>query len=81
MNRSTTPPPALIITAGDIFFGGLPEGYTTPRNALSNSAYFIGCISDVTVNGEIINFADSIEKKNGNINNCPSDILGKLENN
>lgn len=76
--RSLTAPPPLVITSGDIFFGGLPESYTTPRDALSNTAYFIGCISDVTVNGEIINFADSIEKKNGNINSCPSDILGEL---
>lgn len=68
----------LYIAAGHLVFGGLPDNFKPPRDALSNQAYFVGCISDVTANGEIINFADSVEKKNGNINACPADILGKL---
>lgn len=73
----TYPPQPLYISAGSVFFGGLPEDFVPVRNGLANQAYFVGCISDVTVNGQIINFADSVEKKNGNINGCPSDILGK----
>ncbi|SPP85142.1 laminin subunit alpha [Drosophila guanche] len=68
-------PEPLYIESGDIFFAGLPDNYQTPRGALSTLAYFVGCISDVTVNDEIINFANSAEKKNGNINGCPPDIL------
>jgi len=45
---------------------------------LASLAYFVGCISDVTVNEEIINFANSAEKKNGNINGCPPHVLGEL---
>lgn len=66
-----------LIRGGDIFFAGLPDNYRPPKDALSTLAYFVGCINDVTVNGEIINFADSAEKKNGNINGCPEDVLGK----
>ncbi|XP_037900995.1 laminin subunit alpha [Glossina fuscipes] len=73
--RLPYPPEPLYIDMGDIFFGGLPENIKIPRDALANLAYFLGCISDVTVNGEIINFADSIEKKNGNINSCSNDIF------
>lgn len=68
-------PEPLYIQAGDVFFGGLPDNYIPVRNALPTLAYFVGCISDVTINGEIVNFADSAEKRNGNINNCPTDIL------
>lgn len=68
-------PEALNIQAGDIFFAGLPDNYRPVRNALPTMAYFVGCISDVTINGEIVNFADSAEKRKGNINNCPTDIL------
>ncbi|EDV96510.1 laminin subunit alpha [Drosophila grimshawi] len=65
----------LEIEGGDIFFGGLPDNFIPPKGAISNLAYFVGCISDVTVNGEIINFADSAEKKGGNINGCTQDNL------
>lgn len=71
-------PEALNIQAGDIFFAGLPDNYRPVRNALPTMAYFVGCISDVTINGEIVNFADSAEKRKGNINNCPTDILGNI---
>lgn len=64
------------LEGGDIFFAGLPDNYRTPRNALATTAYFVGCISDVTVNNEIINFANSVEKKNGNTNSCPPTVLG-----
>lgn len=70
-------PAPLEISGGDIFFGGIPDNYVPPKGAISTLAYFLGCIRDVTVNGETINFADSAEKKNGNINGCPQDILGK----
>ncbi|XP_034480299.1 laminin subunit alpha [Drosophila innubila] len=68
-------PEPLVISGGDIFFGGLPDNYIPPKGVISTLAYFVGCINDVTVNGEIINFADSAERKNGNINGCPQDIL------
>lgn len=78
-NRLPFAPDALWIMNGDVFFGGLPETFIPPRNALPNMAYFLGCISDVTINGEIVNFADSVEKRNGNINQCPTDIMGKID--
>ncbi|ALC44510.1 LanA [Drosophila busckii] len=73
--RSLETPQPLLIQAGDMFFGGLPDNYIPPKGGLSNLAYFVGCIKYATVNEEIINFADSAEKKNGNINGCPQDIL------
>nr|AAA28662.1 laminin A chain [Drosophila melanogaster] len=74
-NKRLGSPQPLILEGGDIFFAGLPDNYRTPRNALASLAYFVGCISDVTVNEEIINFANSAEKKNGNINGCPPHVL------
>jgi len=71
-------PQPLILEGGDIFFAGLPDNYRTPRNALASLAYFVGCISDVTVNNEVINFANSAERKNGNINSCPPHVLGEF---
>lgn len=68
-------PPTLSITFGDIYFGGLPKYFTPVRGALPNEAYFVGCIQDVTINTNVVNFASSTDKANAILNSCPRDIL------
>ena len=73
--RSEEQPPALVISFGDIYFGGLPKNFRPVHGAISNEAYFVGCIQDVTINTNVINFASSTDKLNAIMNSCPRDIL------
>lgn len=41
---------------------------------------FVGCIADVTVNGNVINFANSKEKKNEILGKCILDVVHWEEN-
>lgn len=66
----------LILEAADIYFGGLPKNFKIPRGALTSPAYFVGCISDVLINGPIVNFAESSDRKSAILDNCARDILG-----
>lgn len=68
----------LYLENADIYFGGVPKGYQVPRIALNSPAYFAGCISDVHLGGETINFAESIDRKSAVLDNCARDILGKF---
>lgn len=73
--RSKDSPPTLMINFGEIYFGGLPKYFKPVTGGLSNEAYFVGCIQDVTINNNIVNFASSTDKMNAILNNCPRDIL------
>lgn len=66
----------LYLYGGDIYFGGLPTGFVPPPGAIDKPAYFVGCITDVQLNGQTLNFAESIERKSTVLDNCPRDILG-----
>lgn len=68
-------PPSLYINFGEIYFGGLPLGFRSVKGGLSNEAYFVGCIQDVTINNNVINFATSTDKSNAIFNSCPRDII------
>ena len=51
-----------------LFFGGVPAAHfpgTYPRSR------FVGCIADTTVNGELVNFADSTEGFGAQLESCP----------
>lgn len=65
----------LHIENGDIYFGGLPKGFKTPRGVLASNAYFVGCISDVTIGGQMVNFANSTDRKNAVLDNCHRDVF------
>lgn len=65
----------LHIDHGDIYFGGLPKGFKTPKNVLATTAYFTGCIKDVSLSGQIVNFANSTDRKSAVLDNCSPDIL------
>lgn len=73
--ESPESPPTLNIHAGQLYFGGLQGGFRPINGAVPNSAYFVGCIQDVTVNNNIINFASSTDKVNAVLNSCPRDIV------
>lgn len=68
-------PPSLLISFGEIYFGGLQKGFKPIGGALPNEAYFVGCIQDVTINTNVINFASSTDKQNAILNSCPRDVL------
>ncbi|XP_015117099.1 laminin subunit alpha [Diachasma alloeum] len=59
--QSTQYPPPLNIKYGNLYIGGIP-------NAERDS--FIGCIGDATVNGGIINFANTKERPNALLDKC-----------
>ncbi|CAG0878724.1 unnamed protein product [Darwinula stevensoni] len=51
-----------------LFFGGVPGTYspgTYPRSR------FVGCIADTTVNGDLVNFANSTEGFGAQLESCP----------
>lgn len=68
----------LFLTNADIYFAGLPEGYQVSRDALQVPAYFVGCILHVVLNGQLVNFAESIDRKSAVLDNCARDLLGKF---
>lgn len=68
-------PAPLDIVSGEIYFGGLPKNFVTPKYAIATPAYFWGCIRDVTVNGQIVNFANLKEKKSAVLDQCSKDIF------
>ena len=72
---SSEAPPSLYLTFGEIYFGGLPRGFSPVRGALPNEAYFVGCIQDVSININVVNFASSTDKVNAVLNTCPRDIV------
>lgn len=63
------------MTPGDIYFGGLPMNFRPPRNALSTLAYFTGCIEGVTLNGQVVNFANTTERMSGYLDYCPPKLF------
>lgn len=65
----------LYIDGGHIYFGGLPKGFKTPRGHLGSPAYFLGCISDVYLSAQAVNFAESTDRKSAIFDNCARDIL------
>jgi len=73
--ETSEPPPILMISTGQLFFGGLQIGFKPIGGAVPNEAYFVGCIQDVTINNNVVNFASSTDKVNAVLNTCPRDIL------
>lgn len=69
----------LLLEDGDIYFGGLPKFFSVPPYAVNTPAYFVGCISDVYINGPIVNFAESADRKSVLLDSCARDILGNTE--
>lgn len=69
----------IILDDADIYFGGLPKGYQVPPYAVNTPAYFVGCISDVYINGPPINFAESGDRKSALLDSCSRDVLGEFE--
>uniref|UniRef100_T1J097 Laminin subunit alpha n=1 Tax=Strigamia maritima TaxID=126957 RepID=T1J097_STRMM len=59
----------LISSKASIFVGG--PGTTIIENATPTKRYFIGCVGDVTINGEFLNFANSSYQSGGSLANCP----------
>lgn len=71
---STEAPLPLIVSYGEIYFGGLPSNFRPVKGALPNTAYFTGCIQDVTINTNTVNFASSHSKSNAILDQCPRGI-------
>ncbi|XP_042212496.1 laminin subunit alpha-like isoform X1 [Homarus americanus] len=56
---------------GPVYFGGVPEFYNIAAAASAIDTNFFGCIGDVTLNSQIVNFAESRERPNAHLQNCP----------
>lgn len=73
---SDSPPSGLHIMYGEMFVGGLPQGYVVAKGAVKTTAAFRGCIGDATLNGAVINFANATDKIGAILGKC---ILEKDE--
>lgn len=56
----------------DIYFAGISKD--GPLS--THGPYFVGCISDVYINGPIVNLAESIERKHVVLDSCAREIIG-----
>lgn len=54
-----------------MFFGGLPDTIVPPSRASISDKAFIGCVSDTTINGELVNFAISSASYGEQLEKCP----------
>lgn len=55
---------------GPVFFGGVPDmKLLATTSAIGTN--FIGCIGDATLNGKIVNFAQSQNQLNAVLQKCP----------
>lgn len=55
---------------GPVYFGGVPD-MKLLATASANGANFIGCIGDATLNGKIVNFAQTQSQLNAILQKCP----------
>lgn len=63
----------LYLENANIYYGGLPNDFPQAQYV---TPYFVGCISDVHINGQISNFAQSIERQSALLDSCARDLLG-----
>ncbi|CAH0547112.1 unnamed protein product [Brassicogethes aeneus] len=70
------PPPPLHILYGHMYVGGLPTKIKPLASMVGSTVQFSGCITDLTVNGAVKNFANSTEKSNEYLASC---VLDKTE--
>lgn len=61
-------PPPLLVHHGSMYIGGLPISFGIEQIGSMNS--FVGCIGDATLNGAIINFANTIERPHAFLGKC-----------
>ncbi|XP_064094479.1 laminin subunit alpha-like isoform X2 [Macrobrachium nipponense] len=56
---------------GPVFFGGVPDTYSIAAAASATDTNFYGCIGDATLNGRVVNFAQSTERPRALLQKCP----------
>ncbi|GJQ84232.1 LanA [Trypoxylus dichotomus] len=66
-------PPSLDILYGNLYIGGIPSNFIAKQGHIASSESFVGCIADATLNGSIINFANSTEKVGDILGTCVLD--------
>nr|XP_022908361.1 laminin subunit alpha-like [Onthophagus taurus] len=64
------PPKPLHITYGQLFIGGVPDEYIIKKRNAATDKSFVGCIGDATLNGTIVNFANSTNKLGDKLGKC-----------
>ncbi|XP_046433556.1 laminin subunit alpha [Neodiprion fabricii] len=64
------PPPPLHILYGSLYIGGLPPDYNVQKQGNLSTVPFVGCIEDATLNGIIINFANSTDRPGAFLGKC-----------
>ncbi|CAG9771124.1 unnamed protein product [Ceutorhynchus assimilis] len=65
----STPPPLHILFA-NMYVGGLPRNYKVASGTLGSKQPFHGCIADLTVNGNVKNFANTTDKSFEILDKC-----------
>ncbi|XP_029032401.2 laminin subunit alpha [Osmia bicornis bicornis] len=65
---TTEAPPTLLIPSGSLYIGGLPAAFGIPPTGAMTP--FVGCIGDATLNGVIINFANTTERPHAFLGKC-----------
>ncbi|KYB28643.1 Laminin subunit alpha-like Protein [Tribolium castaneum] len=65
-----TKPPPLFILHGTLYVGGLPRRVILSPGTVGSELPFRGCIGDLTLKGNVINFANSTDKFNEILGKC-----------
>lgn len=63
-------PPALHILYASIYVGSLPKKIKLQPNRVASTDAFNGCIGDLTVNGQIKNFANTTDSSKEILDKC-----------
>ncbi|XP_017881365.1 laminin subunit alpha [Ceratina calcarata] len=66
--NSDREPPVLNIPYGSLYIGGLPAAFGIPQTGAMTP--FVGCVGDATLNGVIINFANTTERPHALLGKC-----------
>lgn len=66
-------PPKLHILYGDLYIGGVPDSFKPKKGSVATTTTFGGCIGDATVQGDVINFANTTDKSSEQLGKCVLD--------
>ncbi|KAH1008402.1 hypothetical protein HUJ05_008957 [Dendroctonus ponderosae] len=68
------PPPSLYILFAHMYVGGLPKTVRPLAGTVGSDRPFHGCIADLTVNGNVKNFANTTDKSFEILDKCVLDV-------
>lgn len=62
-----------------MYVGGVPRNLKVLRGTVGSEKPFFGCIADLTVNGNVKNFANTTDRRREILDRCTLDVVVKEE--